>query len=467
MGNRLLLLFISVLVASCNNGDNRKSDETYLGGEIVNPRMRTVIIYKDDTVLDTVTLAEDNTFLYKFENAEEGLYTFHHNELQWFYLTPSDSLMLRLNTLEFDESLHFSGTGDKENNFLINIFLDNEEDSKTLSNFFMLPPDEFQQKLDSISSLNQTKLKKFIAMHKPNKQFREVAERILSYNKYIKKEFYTSVLHKSKDRVSETVFPKDFYNYREHIDLDGTQLQDHYSRIRFLDAYFSNLVYSSSQDSEVMDNRSYTHIYNKIEMMDSLLSNEFIKERLVKRNTRRYLLSAKEVTNEEKMVALAKNVLKSPENIAQIEALAQATMKLTPGQNVPNVALVNTENETVELPEIIDKKSVLYFWSLESVKHYKDIHSKAAELSSKFPEYRFIGINTDTHYKKWLKTVKGSGYSLDNEFQINDIQKAETSLVLNSHFKAVIVDEQGIILESNTNLFRTEIEEQLLAYLNQ
>ena len=54
------------------------------------------------------------------------MYTFSHVEFQVFYLNPGDSLMLRVNTLEFDESLSFTGMGSKGNNLLIDLFLLNE-----------------------------------------------------------------------------------------------------------------------------------------------------------------------------------------------------------------------------------------------------------------------------------------------------------------------------------------------------
>ena len=41
-------------------------------------------------------------------------------------LEPNDSIMLRFNTYEFDESLVFTGIGAKKNNYFINEFLQNE-----------------------------------------------------------------------------------------------------------------------------------------------------------------------------------------------------------------------------------------------------------------------------------------------------------------------------------------------------
>jgi hypothetical protein len=115
---------------------------------------------------------------------------------------------------------------------------------------------------------------------------------------------------------------------------------------------------------------------------------------------------------------------------------------------------------------IINRPTVLYFWSAESVKHFKNLHSRAAELKSKYPEYDFKGINTDTHFKKWKEVVYKSGYNPMHEYQLENIKDAEQKLLINSINKAIIVDENGIILDGHTNLFSPTIEENLLGYLN-
>jgi hypothetical protein len=91
------------------------------------------------------------------------------------------------------------------------------------------------------------------------------------------------------------------------------------------------------------------------------------------------------------------------------------------------------------------------------------MHAKAMELSQKHPQYTFLGINTDTHYKKWRSIILQSGYDKSQEFQFDDIEDATQKLVLNSSSKAIIIDKDGTILQSNTSLFSTRIENMLAA----
>ncbi|MAM27550.1 MAG: hypothetical protein CMC13_00860 [Flavobacteriaceae bacterium] len=467
MVKKLLLLLLVSFLVSCSNSDKDKEGPAFIGGEIVNPKGKNIVIFKDDIALDTLTLSEDNTFGYTIEDPSAGLYAFQHNEFQMFYLEPGDSLMLRLNTIDFDESLHYSGIGAKENNYLMELFLQNEKDMQGLGAFYLLTPAEFQKKLDSLDKRKSEKYKEFISKNNPSARFKRIAESNHAYTNYIKKELYTSVFNKNPERIAKEPFPKKFYDYRSEIDLGNSELRTYYPYYRLLDVYFDNLTYPTYVDSEDADRKSFQHNYNKVQLIDSLVTNDSLKEKLIVRNVRRYLLNAKDPENEKEMVAFFKEHSTDPDILKDIEALADATIKLTPGQIVPNVLLVKADNTSKNLHSIITKPSVLYFWSLESVKHFKDIHSKAAELSSKYPEYHFIGINTDTHFKKWRKAVKASGYKESCEFQFEDIKSAEKTLVLNSHNKAMIVSKDKKILESNTNLFDSKIEAQLLGFLNQ
>ena len=69
----------------------------------------------NDKAIDTLFLDENNRFHHIIENLNSGLHSFYHaGEEQFMVLEANDSVMLRLNTLDFDESLVFSGKGAKK-----------------------------------------------------------------------------------------------------------------------------------------------------------------------------------------------------------------------------------------------------------------------------------------------------------------------------------------------------------------
>jgi hypothetical protein len=119
----LLLLFA---IGCATKNENSK---TFFGGKIINPKTKFVVLYSNDKIIDTLLLNDRNKFLATYDNLDEGLYYIEHgNENQYVYLEPNDSLMLRLNTWDFDESLVFAGKGAERNNILIDIFLEGENE---------------------------------------------------------------------------------------------------------------------------------------------------------------------------------------------------------------------------------------------------------------------------------------------------------------------------------------------------
>ncbi len=465
MKKHLLLLLLTLAIVSCNNKEETTDGATWLGGEIVNPKNDYVYITRNNKVFDTVKLDGNNYFSYQFENPEKGIYFFNHNEYQAVYIEPGDSILLRVNTIEFDESLSFSGQGGSKNNLLMSFFLLNEQEAPLLARYNQLPPIAFEAKLDSLKNEWESVYESFLEKNNTSKTFRKVAKSNIDYIYNMRKELYTSA-HANNSSFNKENFPKDFYDYRENINFGDELLRTYYPYYRFLNFYLDNVAHNKKDGEGTFNRFSFAHNYAKINAIDSIITNDSLKNDLLKYNVRRYLLNAKNAEEEQRIVALFDELSTNESHKKRIGKLAEATMQLTSDNKIPDLPLVTTDNTVVDLLSTINKKSVIYFWSMKSVQHYKSIHIKVAELKSKYPEYDYIGINTDTHYKKWLNIVKRLGYNLNNEYQFDNIEVAEKKLVLTSVHKALIVDKDGVIIEGNTNLLSPEIEQQLLGYIN-
>jgi hypothetical protein len=181
----------------------------------------------------------------------------------------------------------------------------------------------------------------------------------------------------------------------------------------------------------------------------------------------RYLLSSNESESQEKILNLFLKTNSNKKHHDEIKDLANASKKLTPGNTISSHTLITTENTIKDLQAIIKNPTVLYFWSGKSMNHSKNIHYRVSELNSKFPEYDYIGINTDSNFNNWISVINKFGFKKGKEFQFKNISKAEKELVIYTVNKAIIVDENGIIINGSANLFNINIEEILLEYLNQ
>jgi len=188
----LFLILIGITLASCNQQNQKSAQGTWIGGEIVNPKVDYVIISKNRTLIDTVRLDRNNYFHYEFKDFSPGIYTFRHFEYQVFYLEPRDSIMLRVNTLEFDESLAFTGDGADKNNFMMEMFLINEAENRLISNLYLLSPQEYEAKLDSMKQVRFDLYDHFVGKNKVSGDFKDIVEANIAYDFSTKKEWYIS-----------------------------------------------------------------------------------------------------------------------------------------------------------------------------------------------------------------------------------------------------------------------------------
>ncbi|MBT8322545.1 MAG: transaldolase, partial [Eudoraea sp.] len=155
---RFLFCLCILFVWSCGEKDSNTSS-VFFAGEIVNPTTNKVVLYKGDTPLDTAFLDMSNRFVMKLDSVSAGLHHFqHHPEEQYVYLEKGDSIQLRLNTINFDESLVFSGTGEAINNFMVEMFLAAEKEEQEIYDLYELEPETFAAKMDSLREMKLSSL---------------------------------------------------------------------------------------------------------------------------------------------------------------------------------------------------------------------------------------------------------------------------------------------------------------------
>jgi len=199
----LLSLTFVFSILSCSSTPENGST-VFFGGEIVNPTSKYVVLYHNDAYIDSVQLDHENHFLFQLDSIEEGLYHFDHSpELQYVYLSKGDSLLARLNTVEFDESLVYSGTGSVINNFLIEIFLTHEEEEPLMNDYFNLDPEAFSEKIDSMHAAKMALLKELNSDNELTPRALAMAEASIDYNMYINKEKYP--FYHKKETGEETI----------------------------------------------------------------------------------------------------------------------------------------------------------------------------------------------------------------------------------------------------------------------
>jgi len=472
MKKLLFLLLFASLLTNCKQDFSYNKSEAFLGGEIINPNTGYVVLSKGEHIIDTMLLDQNNRFLYAMNDLNPGLYTFTHSpENQIVLLESGDSLHFRLNTKEFDESLVFTGKGAKKNNYLINLFLENEKEREHMLEFSQLPPEKFSRKIDSITENRHERLKKFERKNSTSKVFNEVADANIHYYNYARKELYPFAYYGNNELINLKSLPEGFYKFRKDIDYNNDNLRSYYPYYRFLEYHFNNLAltrhFEHSSDS-IFKRNSLDYNLDRLQIIDSLVTHDSIKNAHM-RHTAWFFVHSN--SNAGEISQFVEDYLKRSTNESHkkdIVDIAQAFIKLAPGTKIPEITLINHHDEEVSLASIIKKPTVIYFWTYSMRGHFKDAHKKVHKLKNNYPELEFVAINArKTSPKNWREVLKQYNFPLENEYRFADPYSARRQLVLNRLNKVMLIDESGVIVDAHANMSDINFEERLLGLLNQ
>ncbi len=461
----ILVCFISLI--SCTNEDSKKSNNTFLGGEIINPKWGYVLLSKNDQIIDTIHLDSRNRFFRKFSDFESGLYSFIHSERQLVHIEEGDSIMIRVNTIEFDESLSFSGNGAERSNFLIDMFLHWESENDGFTKHYQKEPQVFQKLLDSMHRERQKFLTKFNLKHDVSPAFEEIALASVNYDNFQRKESYPfSHYGKNKLAFIENL-PDDFYSFRESVNLNNTNLQELYTYQRYINAYLDHEAYKRYGTRASYNTVSYTHNHNEIEAIKENITNTSLKDSKLYRTGRIFIANSNNKEDVDNIFKLLMSSITSEEVKNKMSALYITHKKMEAGNKIPDLMLVDAGQRMVTLTSTLQKPTVIYFWSYNNHMHMENSHKKAHDLQSKYPEFNFIGININDENDLWTQHLRQHKFDPSKEYRFDDPFHARRSLVITDISKTIVLDKKGKILNSHANLHRSNFEDELLAYLNQ
>ena len=471
-----IILIIAISFNSCKKDKTLdEGDYAYIGGEIVNPITDVVILSRSDKVIDTLILDQNNRFIYKIKDLNPGLYSFklkayYGVEFQLTLLEPNDSIMFRLNTMDFDESLVYTGEGAKKNNYLIDMFLKNEDENEKILKYCQLDAKDFEFKLDSLRKNRQKELKAFVTKYNPSDLFVEIAECNIDYNYYLSKEIYPFAYYGDYEIKNLKALPEDFYDYREKIDYNNDLLKDYFTYYTFMRYHFRNLALSEhlkkSNDS-IFDRGSLAYNMERLKLIDSLVNIPEIKNPLLIMSTMNFINNTKDLSNVETLFDFFYEKSTDEYDKSHVEKLVKSLKRLKPGNIIPDVTLLNYKSEEVSLQSLIQSPTVIHFWSRDYKAHFKESHEKAKKLKTRYPEMDFISINVDKpNVKSNYKVLTQYKYTTQGEYQFHDPKLAKHTLGISPINKVMIVDGKGRIVEGHTNMFSIHFEDQLLGLLN-
>ena len=471
MRNGFTLIF-ALLILGCAQISIQQNTGIYFGGEIINPKEQFVVLYNEMGVAtDTVALDENNRFFIHLDSINTGMYSFRHgDEYQMVIMEPQDSVMLRLNTYDFDESLVFSGKGARKNNYLLKIFIQNEKQDRKLVRYSQKDPEEFETFINKRHKKQIADLEKFIGK-KPLSPFAEnVLRASIDYNNYADKEIYPFAYFGNNKLVHYQDLPESFYSHRTLINYNASELKEVFAYNRFLFAHIDNLAlkhfYTENDHHSRFNRHEVSYNKAKLDLIDSLISDEAIKNNLLKYKTRDFISHSLDEQEINEVLGYYETKCSNEKDIAYMNRLVSAIDDLKPGNNFPKLQLVDIENNEHSISELVKKPTLIYFWSANNRKHYRNSHYRVKELKKRFPEVEFISINIDENPDEfWIQILNKYKFSLENEYKFEDPKLAKETLALNFVYKVMVVDKEGHILYPNVNIFSDNFEDSLESLL--
>ena len=445
----IILVSITVLLG-CNN--SQVCNSTYFGGKIINPKSNCIILFENEIPLDTFYLDKNNTFLGEIPSLHEGLFNFKHgNEQQYIYLQPKDSLLIRLNTWDFDETLVFSGKGAERNNLLIDSFLESERERRIFFQYYDLSPTEFITKVSQVEKVKLDRYNDYISNHpEESDKFNDILKTALTFPLYSKVENYP-LAHSAKINHDEhSVINEDFYKHREYISLDNDSLMFFYA---YRDYVLSNLY--NKVNSLGYDLNSDEFTVNLLKEISAELNDENSRNSMLRKIFIRHFYWKSSRKINENIVNTYFDLTTNLEDKKLMLNLTTDVKKIEEGELLNDFKIIDYNKSHKSIRRLIkNKKSVLYFWNPEFIG--KDfIASKIQYLSEKYPDLEFIGVRIyDDNKERIFKLDIKSQYYLESNSKANSFLTSQLP-------RTILINKKGIVVNSYASLSSRKIFNQI------
>lgn len=451
MKKKNLICLMFILLSSCNFNNNKVS---YFTGKIIKKTTDKISILKDEYILYETLISNDGVFFMSLDSIKDGLYNFKHlPEFQYVLFENGDSLVLRLNALDFDESLVFNGKGSSKNNFLIDIFLSHENEQNYLNSKFRENPYNFKNIIDSLLNIKQLQFEDFKKLKKSNKTSELIIEHAIKLPLYLKLEAYLSGL-KTKEELNMS--SENFYNFRSDINLNIEELSN-------FKPYLDYIILRTNNESGI-DFNSFSNLdlqfnLDRIKFVNATIINPVLKSKILRYIAFEYLLKEDILTDIETFLNMFLEISVDQKTNLEIKQLYSNISFLQKDKYLPEIELTNTYGKSKNITDFISNKPIIYiFWSYELNSHKITLFDKVFDFIKSNNKYNFHCININSSKIKWRESL--SFIKKNNNikhFIANDFNNMSKKMILNNLNKTIKTDRKGKIISissiNNLNKF--------------
>jgi hypothetical protein len=193
---------------------------------------------------------------------------------------------------------------------------------------------------------------------------------------------------------------------------------------------------------------------HKSQLIDSLVVEKNLRDNLFRNVAVDYFLKSHDhVENNKIFIEQFLKLSGNNQHIAEITSLYEGINNLQPNHKLPELELLNIEGSKISLSELAQNRhAVFYFWSASQPRHFDKVSKYVTELSKKYPEYSFIGVNWNTDPKRWKSLIDEKELDKDLQYRTVDFSELAKTLVFDDFNKAIITKD-GVIVNGFANLY--------------
>ncbi|WP_306350436.1 TlpA family protein disulfide reductase [Flavobacterium sp. '19STA2R22 D10 B1'] len=451
-----------LLLSSCSK--NFKDDDftAYFGGEVTNPRNTYVLLYKDSKLIDTLELNKENRFFVKFDSLTPGLYTFKHEpEYQYVYFDKNDSIMVHINANDFDESIIFCGRGEEKNNFLMELYLKNEQDKESMYDVVKYEPAQFIKTIDTAQEAREKFYKTKKEELKWGADFDIYAKATLDLYNYSKKEIYPEAHFITTREDITSKLPENFYDYRKGVNFNNPELTNFSPFVRYLSVMLDNIASKDNFSKHLSSDTALEKNIKKLNIADTLFKNDKVKNTVLNNIAFLYLLEDQHIINNQKFLERFYQLSTDTNQQNEIRKIGDATQLLKVGNRLPEVKLNNTDDLPISQADLLNKKTVIFFWTSKAESHFEAAHKKVKALKLKYPNTQFVAVNIEDSYADWKKILAKYQFDGITELRAPNFEDLKDKWVITKIHRTMVTNADGTIENAFTNLFDVKFEDNL------
>jgi vacuolar-type H+-ATPase subunit C/Vma6 len=216
------------------------------------------------------------------------------------------------------------------------------------------------------------------------------------------------------------------------------------------------------------NNTSLQYNIERLNQINKRVKLPYIKNDLSYYYMVRFLNNAKDVNDFETVFKTFSQVNTNEKSITNVSEIINAYTRLKPGLSLPDIIIIDKYDTEKKLRHLISKPTVMFFWSKLYKHHLNDAHSKASELSEKYPEIEFVAVNADNiSSKNQAHILRQNQISYSNEFHFKNPENAKDLLAIRPINNVFLIDDEAKIVNPKANMFSVDFEHQLVELINQ